>query len=344
MQRTTILPIFFPYHGCQQRCSYCNQNITGGTSSDFDAPDIEQNLETYLRSLSPQKRGQKIEVALYGGSFIAPPAQEWVHILERLGSFVKRGRIDGIRISTRPDSITEEIGHILARHGVTTVELGVPSLDQQVLDLAGRGHTVEDVRTACSCLRHHSLNVGFQLMFGLPGDTRKTMAQTLALVCAWQPDFVRIHPAIVLKGTALARQYLSGEYMPLSLARAVVISSVWQAQFERANIAVIRTGLQATDTLAGPGAVLGGPFHPAFGELVRQYACRKELLLLLKNLPEALSEVSIEVPADRLSQYIGQHRQTIAWLRKKKPRLREIKIVAGDDVESQSIRFSQPRF
>ncbi|MBN2383150.1 radical SAM protein [bacterium] len=330
-QKISILPIFLPYQGCPSRCSYCNQEITGQMTMSASDGSIEQMIELLWQSLPPEKKAQKVEIALYGGSLIGPASTSWIWLLRRLQPYIVRGWLNGIRVSTRPDFISRDIIRVLEQHGVTTIELGVPALVQTVLDQAGRGHSVEDVRLACQAIRQSTIELGLQLMFGLPGDTHKTMATTLERACQLRPDFVRIHPTIVLRGTRLADLFVEGDYQPLSLARAVVISGKWLKRFESEGIRVVRMGLQTLDSMTRPDAILAGPFHPAFGELVQAYCRRAELVELLKTAsPVAVERLTITVPKHFLSQYLGHHRHNLTWLRHKYPHYTTIRIESAN--------------
>lgn len=197
------------------------------------------------------------------------PAAQQQAWLEAVAPFIRSGRVAGIRVSTRPDALPPGSAEWLAGLGVTTVELGCQSFSAEVLRLAGRGHDELAAAEAVCRLRCAGLAVGLQLMPGLPGGDRAEAMASLAGALALAPDFLRIYPTVVLHGTGLARLYLAGRYCPVGLDEAVdwCAEALWRCR--QAGMPVIRLGLQATPELDGGGALLAGPYHPAFGQLVR---------------------------------------------------------------------------
>jgi histone acetyltransferase (RNA polymerase elongator complex component) len=207
-----------------------------------------------------------IQVAFYGGSFTGLPMQRQRELLESVTPYIADGRVDSVRISTRPDYIDEEIIGFLKEFSVNVVELGVQSLDQQVLDASGRGHTVEQAEESISLLKDRGFSVGVQLMCGLPEDTTSTLLATVNKAAGLAPDFARIYPALVIRGSVLEQLYRTGKYRPLSLNRAVALCAHMKTIFDHHHIRVVRMGLQVSPELSAQ--VVAGPYHPAFGELV----------------------------------------------------------------------------
>ena len=101
-----------------------------------------------------------------------------VRLLDDAYAYVRAGKVDSIRLSTRPDYISAEILDILKSHGVKSVELGIQSMDEKVLALAKRGHTVSDSTRACALIKAYGFELVGQMMLGLPGSTGKSEAAT----------------------------------------------------------------------------------------------------------------------------------------------------------------------
>jgi histone acetyltransferase (RNA polymerase elongator complex component) len=273
-----IIPFFIPHSGCPHQCVFCNQkNITGQTKP-VDPSAVPQKIADYLANNSSDKT---THVAFYGGSFTALPFETQKAYLAAVQPFIHTGHIAGIRLSTRPDCITKEILSLLNEYHVTTIELGVPSMDDVVLTRSGRGHTATDTVNAVSLIKSHGFQIGLQLMPGLPGDSADSFMKTIRRVIDLKPHFVRIYPALVIKDTALEDLYTSGRYMPLSLDEAVLLCREALERFELAGIDVIRIGLQPTEELEKPGTIIAGPYHPAFRQLV-------ESSILLDKMRSAL--------------------------------------------------------
>lgn len=338
-KETTIFPVFLPYSGCPSVCSFCNQHITGKPTLEQGSLSIKDTISHFLSTLSARKRKQNIEVAFYGGSFTGLPKEKRDELLSQVYPFLEKGLISGIRISTRPDFISRCILNELMQSGITTIELGVPSTNQSILDIANRGHSVDDIYQARDIIGRYRISVGFQLMYGLPGDTRLTMADTLEDVCRIKPDFVRIHPAIVLKNTMLEKLYKEAKYTPLSLGRAIVIAQKWLTRFEEENIPVIRMGLQPVDIMSEKDIICAGPFHPSFGELVLELKARKQLLACLNQDFDTIEEIKIYVPSRKLSQYKGHGGRTISWLKMRKPNLPPFKLIQNPYCHDQPQLF-----
>jgi histone acetyltransferase (RNA polymerase elongator complex component) len=265
--RPFIIPVFIPHMGCPNRCVFCDQtSITGHESGGVSPQQVGEHISAFL-GLRVRSRGP-VEVAFYGGNFLGLPAGYRASVLDVAQGFVEDGVVSGIRFSTRPDTVKEETLNSLAPYTVCVVEVGAQSMDDAVLAMSRRGHTAEDTKKAVEVLRAHGLSTGIQLMPGLPGDTFGSMLETGRRAADMHPDFVRIYPTIVVKNTVLERWYRSGEFKPLSLTDAVEVTKRLFLLFRARGVAVIRMGLQTTGSLQEPGAVVAGPFHPAFGHLV----------------------------------------------------------------------------
>ncbi len=144
-------------------------------------------------------------------------------MLNESAKFVESGKVGSIRFSTRPDTITNERLDILKEYPVSTIELGVQSMDDRVLTMAKRGHTSSDTVKAVAVLKERGYEIGLQMMVGLPGDDEATSLATGRRIADLAPDFVRIYPAVVLKNSLLAKWYKEGKYTPLSLEPCVTL-------------------------------------------------------------------------------------------------------------------------
>jgi histone acetyltransferase (RNA polymerase elongator complex component) len=274
-----VIPFFIPHHGCPQRCTFCNQTaITGRAQGSIpSAAEIAATIERYLAAKSA-RRGET-QVAFFGGSFSGLPDALQENLLGAVSPFLADGRVAGIRISTRPDYLDPARIAFLKERGVILVELGVQSLDDQVLARSGRGHSAADSLAAIRLLRDSGLRVGVQLMVGLPGEKTGRFLAGARVLAGMQPELARLYPALVLKGSRLAGDFLAGRYRPLGLNKAVALCARLREIFVAQGVKVARIGLQETDTLAGE--VLAGPHHPAFGELVLSWSLHRRLRSLL---------------------------------------------------------------
>ena len=227
-------------------------------------------LRSQIREfLTYQKKYRKpVEIAFFGGNFLGLEDAKIKSLLELAAEFVGDGRVDSIRFSTRPDTINDRTLKIIRDYPVSTVELGVQSMNDQVLTLAGRGHNAMDTVRAVERLKMIQLSIGLQMMVGLPGDDTSSALTTTQKIIDLGPDFVRIYPTLVVANTRLARWYKRGDYTSLSLEEGVTLVKKIYLKFNQAGIKVIRMGLQASEDLEEGTTVLAGPHHPAFGHLV----------------------------------------------------------------------------
>lgn len=259
-----IIPIFIPHEGCPHRCVYCNQRAVTGRQEIPDAAAVSARIDSWLARI--RNRERPVQVAFYGGSFTALPRARQQELLAAVEPFLDRGEVAAIRLSTRPDYMDGETAGYLLSRGVRVVELGVQSMDQEVLAVSGRKYTAERVREACGLLRHAGITVGCQLMLGLPGDTATRQLAGIRQLLALRPDFLRLYPTLVLEGSQLAAWYRQDKYRPLSLGRAVALTARIKPLCDAAGVRVVRMGLQPSLELEQH--LLAGPYHPAFGELV----------------------------------------------------------------------------
>lgn len=265
MIRHYIVPIFVPHYGCPHDCVFCNQNKITGLETDVTELQVKTTIDEYLTTY---KKDSFIEVAFYGGSFTAIDIETQKKLLSIPKKYKEEGKINGIRLSTRPDAIDETILDMLKDSLVDTIELGVQSLDPIVLELSERGHSSEDVFISSRRIKEMGFKLGLQLMTGLPGDSYDKSLESAKKILSLKPDFIRIYPTLVIKGTKLEKMFLDGSYEPQSLQEAVETACDILLLAEAADTKVIRIGLQPTDNIQEGKDVIGGPFHPSIRQLV----------------------------------------------------------------------------
>lgn len=308
MKNVLVIPIFIPHRGCPHDCLFCNQQKISGAKREGAEVRVAETIETWL-----EHRGERpeVQVAFFGGSFTCMDTNDQVELLQAVQPYIADGRVGSIRCSTRPDCINPETIELLRQYDVTTVELGVQSLDDDVLQKARRGHCAKDCEKAFRMLKKGGIEVGIQLMPGLPGDTTYLFLQTVHRVIELGPDFVRIYPCIVVKDSGLEHLFNTGGFQPLSLEKAVAICSVCYSQFKKAEIDVVRMGLQPSTSLAQ--SVIAGPYHPAFGELVQSRLWLKKIKKKLMALGVG-EKLEMKLSHRDLSSVIGQQKKNMKRL------------------------------
>ncbi|HEY8888865.1 MAG TPA: radical SAM protein [Clostridium sp.] len=261
-----IIPIFVPHEGCPHECVFCNQNSITGTKSKVDAMYVERTVNEYLKTINQDDA--IIEVSFFGGTFTAIKTEKQIELLTVAKKFKDNNKIKFIRLSTRPDYINDSVLSNLKKYSVDIIELGVQSMDAQVLLKSGRGHTARDVESASILIKKYGFTLGHQIMIGLPGDNIDKDIETSKRSIALKPDICRIYPALVIKDTQMEKMYKEQKFKPYSLSEAVNISKIIYIMMIVNQINVIRIGLQPTEEISEGNDLVAGPFHPAFRELV----------------------------------------------------------------------------
>lgn len=301
------ISIFVPHIGCPNMCSFCNQRHITGICWAPHASDVIDAVRkaTTSKNYDPETT----EIAFFGGSFTAINRNYMVELLKTASVFVNNGLVSGIRVSTRPDAIDDEILQILKSFGVTSIELGAQSLNDKVLRANNRGHTARDVKRASELIKEYGFSLGLQMMTGLYRDNDDHAIKTAEEIIELRPDTVRIYPTIVLKDTDLAALYSDNKYKPQTLEDAVSLCAKLLIMFHNADINVIRLGLHSIEK----EAYMAGPWHPAFSEL-----CQSKIFL--QKALEILSvqgKYTIYVNKSSVSKMIGQGRSNIEHLKKR---------------------------
>lgn len=318
-----IIPVFVPHLGCPNDCVFCNQKRISGQTGAQTAETVTEIIETALRL----DAGAEYELAFYGGSFTAIPPESQEELLGAVLPFLRSGKISSIRLSTRPDCIDEEVLKRLKAFGVTTVELGVQSMCEDVLIASGRGHTAEDAVNAAEKLHKHGFNIILQMMTGLPQDAPEKSLYTARELIKLKPNGVRVYPTVIIADTALYDSWKDGTYTEHTVEAAVEICARIADEFEAAGIPIIRMGLNPTDELSS-GAAVAGAYHPAFGELVMSRRYLEKMRTLLSPHYSAES-VLVGVSKGQVSAAVGQKRGNIRTL-ENELRIKELKIRESD--------------
>ena len=320
------ISIFVPHIGCPNMCSFCNQRHITGICCAPHASDVIDAVRkaTTSKNYDPETT----EIAFFGGSFTAINRNYMVELLKTASVFVNNGLVSGIRVSTRPDAIDDEVLQILKSFGVTSIELGAQSLNYRVLRANNRGHTAKDVKKASQLIKEYGFSLGLQMMTGLYRDNDEFAIKTAEEIIELKPDTVRIYPTIVLKDTDLAALYSDNKYKPQTLEDAVALCAKLLIMFHNANINVIRLGLHSIEK----DAYMAGPWHPAFSELCQSKIFLQKALEIL-NIQ---GKYTIYVNKSSVSKMIGQGRSNIDSLKnlgfdcsvRPNDRLRDYQIIA----------------
>lgn len=304
------ISFFIPHLGCPYHCSFCNQNKISGTISPPSLEEVEKTLLKEYNNSDLSKR-KNTEIAFFGGSFTAIDKNLMESYLKLGYKFIKDYGFYGIRISTRPDCIDENILTLLKKYGVTSIELGVQSMEDEVLTKNFRGHSKKDVIYSSKLIKKFGFELGHQMMVGLYSQGQESVFKTAKEIAKLKPKTVRIYPVLVIKGTHLEKLYNNNEFSPLNVDEAASITKSLLLFFEKKKINVIRVGLHSEKSLVD--SLVSGPYHPAFGEIVESKIYFDLLLKLLKSKKQG--QYTFCINKSEYSKGIGHKKENIAKLK-----------------------------
>ncbi len=317
MKKEYIIPIFVPHLGCPNNCIFCNQKKISGQTKMVNAKDVEDTIEYYLKNFKDDNK--YVEVAFFGGSFTAIEKEKQEELLQAVQKYIHDKKVNSIRISTRPDAIDKDILKMLKKYHVKTIELGVQSMNNYILNRSQRGHTVEDVKKASKLIRWNGFILGHQMMVGLPESTKQDEINTAKELIKLKPKIVRVYPVLVIKDTPLAIEYENKEYTPLTVTQAVERCKEIVKLFNKHKINVIRIGLQNTEEISDPSKetsqVVAGPYHPAFRQLVESSMWYDSLLNEIKKINTKVIKVKIIANPENINNIIGHKKENVLKLK-----------------------------
>lgn len=298
------IPIFIPHEGCPHQCVFCNQRSISGRDG-FEEASVASEIEHALQTIPS---GVETEIAYFGGSFTGIDRNLMLRLLDVAQSFVDDGRVNSIRLSTRPDMVDEEILAILSRYSVKCIELGLQSMDDRVLLACRRGHTAQQAEWACRRVVEAGFSLVGQMMIGLPMSDIESERMTAQRICDLGASACRIYPTVVFRDTPLNRLTETGEYHPLQLSDAVERSAEVLKIFLDRNVSCLRIGLCATEGLTSSEVAVAGANHPALGELVWNELYYQKLYTYLKNNDFLGRCLELNLSDREISKTVGQSR------------------------------------
>lgn len=306
------IPIFIPHLGCPNQCIFCNQKFISGTQV-FHEGEVEREIDEVLASVD---KNDECEIAFFGGSFTGIDVNLMIRLLNKAQEYVDKKLVKSIRMSTRPDYITKEIISILKNYSISYVELGIQTMNDEVLKLLKRGHTVADTIRAAELLNEAKIKFVGQMMVGLPGSNNEDEKYCAEQICKLGAKASRIYPTIVFKNTELEELTHIGQYVPLSLEDAVERSANLLRIFEENSVKCIRIGLCESENLHSIETYVAGPNNPSIGEMVKSKLFYNIICEKLKNNTIDTKTLYIYCPIGKKSQIIGHKKINIISLKK----------------------------
>ncbi|MEZ7891843.1 MAG: radical SAM protein [Candidatus Wallbacteria bacterium] len=309
LKKHFIIPIFLSNAGCpsKKKCIFCNQHASGGDSVALTETD--QFIRKYLYDISKNNNMNEhsFEIAFYGGTFTALEINIQSRLMEgalvALAEFgVPPSRFKGIRISTRPDFITDEILKNLKSHNVKTIEIGVESFNDRVLEYSNRNYTGKCAYNALKSIKANGFELSVHLMCGLPFQTREIFMGDIFKTLEIEPEYARIHPLCVIKGTELEK-LLDEKRTELFTDDAELIkqTSLALCYLESGGIKVIRIGILENEKFRKE--VISGPAYPNLREIVEGEIHEALFQLLRREAPE-IKTFEIKTASEKIKNYI----------------------------------------
>jgi histone acetyltransferase (RNA polymerase elongator complex component) len=207
-------------------------------------------------------------------------------------------------LSTYPDCITEENLLLLKKYNVKVIELGVQSLDKQVLEKSGRFYDPEVVYKSAELIKKYKFLLGLQIMLGLPGSSKQNEFKTLEGVIRINPKYLRIYPMVVIKHTKLEEMYYKKTYQPLKVDEITDRISDMFEMLENTNIKVIRIGLHSEQDFVENCIIDTGSYHNSLGQMVKSRYIHKKILKFQKKCCKN-SEIIVKYNAYSVSLLYG---------------------------------------
>lgn len=328
------IPIFIPHMGCPNMCVFCNQRSISGKIS-FDISKVKNEIE---EALSTTKKDDKIEIAFFGGSFTGIDRELMISLLSLAQSYIDDGRVLSIRLSTRPDYIDDEILDILSSYSVKTIELGLQSMDDEVLEKSKRGHTSLCAENACKMIKERGFSLVGQMMIGLPSSTLEKEIYTAKKICEMGADGARIYPTVVFYDTELCSMMQSGVYSPLSNEEAVERTKEALKILVANNVPCIRVGLQSGENLSDASLVAGGANHSAIGELSMSAVYFDKICEKIEeeNFAKTPEKMTIYCAKGEISKIVGQKRKNMQKIYEKYG-IKNVKVLEKNELLSYNI-------
>lgn len=302
-EKQYTIPVFIPHKGCPNSCVFCNQKKISGQTKDVTVEDVDNIIREYLNYYD--KTDKKIEVAFFGGSFTGIDIKLQEAYLKVAYKYIESKEIDSIRLSTRPDYINDEILKLLSKYRVETIELGVQSMDKDVLNASKRGHSDKDVIYASNLINKYNIRLGHQVMIGLPESNLQKEVYTIKECLKLKPKQLRIYPVYVIDESELYNMYEKNIYVPLTIKDAVkrCIAVIHECQKE--DISIIRLGLQSTDEITCNNSKIVGPISDNLAEYVIAGIIREKIDKILDEINIEDKELIIHVLPKYISTTIG---------------------------------------
>ena len=311
-----IIPVIVPDSRQKKDWIFDNQNITKENQENLDTQKLEEIIEKHLKRVDENTH---VEVAFLGTDFTNLEENIQEELLEVLQKYIKKGEIDSIRVSIRPNNITKKKLKMLKKYKVKTIELEVNSCNEYILKKIGMNYSLNNIKKAARMIRFFRFKLASQMMIGLPESTKIDDINTAKTLLKLKITAISINPVLVIKNTSLEKEYQEKNYKPLAVVQALETCKELVKIFEEKNIEIFAIGFEPLDTEIDQEEfsekVIAGPFHPAFRELVESGLWYDAIVNKIKKLNAKVMEVEVTVNPQDVNNVIGYKQENIEKLK-----------------------------
>lgn len=199
--------LYFHIPFCQYKCGYCNLFSLAGRSVEL--------MEAYVNAMERQAAQlQQIlpedvyfsDLTVGGGTPLILPEDLLERVFRIAREYFGFSKDDGLPVvvETSPNQTTEPKVSLLKEQGVTRVSIGVQSFQEKELQALSRFHTAKAARQALELIKQAEFScVNIDLIYGIPGQTRESLLDSLAQALSYEPEELFVYPLYVKRGTGM---------------------------------------------------------------------------------------------------------------------------------------------
>ena len=306
MKKQNIIPILIPNKKYPYNCTWYQKE-----GKNITKEELKKVVESQIKK---ETEAEEVEVAFLGKSFTSLEEEKQNELLEIVNEYIEEGKINSIRILARPDQVTKKLLKKLKKYNVKTIELEIISCNDYILKCTKVPYKYKDIKKAAKIIKWKGFTLGGQMMVGLPDSTRIDELNTAKEIIKLKPKVIRISPIYVIKNTKLEKDFKEENYIPLTDMQGVEICKELVRNFADKGIDTIRIGFQDAEVKEDE-AVIAGPIHPAFRQLVEIAMWYDAIVEKIKMLNVKVKEVEVTVNPIDVENVIGIKNENIYKLK-----------------------------
>ena len=196
-------------------CIYCN-NTSFSPAGTRPELSIEEQMAAGMAYHRKRLGSEKFIVYFQKYTNTYAPA---ARLFDLFGRALDHPDVLGLSIGTRPDTLSDEVLNYLedlARTRYVCLEMGLQSMDDEILARINRGHTLAEYIRGVERVAGRGIEICTHLIYGFPGESRKGFLKTAELIASLPIDSLKLHQLHAVKGTRLAEMYYEGSFVPVT--------------------------------------------------------------------------------------------------------------------------------